>query len=275
MKTIQLLKYYIILLSFTIFTTHANNQASNTDVYKLLDKSGLTKAIDSFPMQINAMVQQMSLTQKDPTDSEKFMSIMNASTNVDALQNTMFEYVKNNVSATDIKQILAWLDSDLASKIVKAELRSTDPAFTANLMRYIADLQQNPPSQARRLAINNYLKSTQAIEQTVEMIKSLIRNMFTAVRKLNPDNADISNDFEKQMSIVESQIAAGMRQQIVLSSYYIYENISDEELSLHGQFFHTELGKKYLAASFGAIGDAMNQWGENLMVNIAKEKQQK
>ena len=67
----------------------------------------------------------------------------------------------------------------------------------------------------------------------------------------------------------------GLRQQLILSSFYTYQNISNEELVEYIQFYKSDSGKKEIAIINKALTAILRSWflevGERL-ADLAKEK---
>ena len=262
----------IVLASLIITTSYASNQISDAQVYQLMDKSGVTKSIEGLPQQLQAMGQQMALTAKNPAEHQKFMEVFVSSLNPDVMLNQMSEHIKKNVSYDELQLILTWLDSDLASRVVNAELQSSDPKFQQNLMHYIAELQTTPPSPERTKVIINYVESAEVVEQSINMIMAMLENMFEAFKVTQPENVELAGQLDVQLEQMAANIKPAMEQQMILTSYFIYRDISNKDLNQYSSFYKQDTGKKYLSLMIGAIGDGMSDWGASLIHQIAKEK---
>ncbi|NQZ86916.1 MAG: hypothetical protein HRT54_04980 [Colwellia sp.] len=262
----------IILASFIITTSYANNQISDAQIYQLMDKSGATKSIEGLPEQMQAMGQQMALTAKNPSEHKKFMEVFVSSLNTDKLLQQMSEHIRKNVSSEELQLILTWLDSDLASRVVSAELQSAEPKFQQNLMHYVAELQTTPPSAERTKVIINYVESSEVVEQGINMVTALLGNMFEAIKITQPENVQLAKQLDGQLEQMAVNMKPAMEQQMILTSYFIYRDISNEDLNQYSSFYKKETGQKYLSLMVGAIGEGLNEWGASLIHQIAKEQ---
>jgi len=262
----------IVLASLIITTSYANNQISDAQVYQLMDKSGVTKSIEGLPQQLQAIGQQMALTAKDSAEHQKFMKVFVASLNPDVMLRQMSDHIKKNVSYDELQLILTWLDSDLASRVVNAELQSSDPKFQQNLMHYMAELQATPPSPERTKVIINYVESSEIVDQSINMIMAMLENMFEAFKVTEPENVELAKQLDIQLQQMAANIKPAMEQQMTLTSYFIYRDISNKDLNQYSHFYKQDTGKKYLSLMVGAIGDGMNEWGASLIQQVAKEK---
>ncbi|WP_206484056.1 hypothetical protein [Thalassotalea sp. G2M2-11] len=272
MKIFTHIRYCILVMSLITFTSHAYNKVSDEQVYTLMDKSGITRSIQGLPMQMNMIGQQMALTAKDPAEHQKFMQIFTSSMDTDGMVQKMLVHIQNNVSASEMESILAWLDSDLATRIVKAELQSTEPEFQQNFMRFMADMQSNPPAQARTQAIIHYVESSKVAEQAMKMMKGMMKNMFMAIKASKPEDQELAANLDKQLEQMSASLQPVLKQQMILTSYFIYQNISNEDLANYSNFFMHDTGKKYLSVLVDAVGAAMNDWGATLMKNVIAEQ---
>jgi hypothetical protein len=270
-KTISLLGSIFIVTVLTITSSFANNQVSDAQIYQLMDKSGVTRAIDGFPMQMQAMGQQMALTAKDSAEHQKFMKTFISSVNTEEMNQAIYSSIKQNVASEDMIKMLAWLEGELAAKIVAAELQSTEPEFQQNLMHFIADLQTTPPSQERTQTIIHYVESSKVAEQGLDMVIAIVKNMFEAIKVGKPDDKELATQLDAQLAQMKATMGPAFEQQMVLTSYYIYRDISDADLNQYSNFYQQEIGKKYLSALMEAIGDAMGQWSSSLVKLIEAE----
>jgi hypothetical protein len=273
MKKLSILfGHAVILASLMISSVFANEQVSDTQIYQLMDKSGATRAIEGLPLQMQAMGQQMALTAKDPSEHQKFMEIFLSSMDTEVMLAQMLASIRANVSQTELTSILQWLETDLASKIVKAELQSAEPEFQQNLTRYLADLQATPPSTERTQAIIYYVESSQVVEQAMKMMMEMIKNMFEAVKVANPNNQELATNLDAQLAQMATSMRPALEQQMILTSYFIYKDISDAELAQYSDFYQQEIGKKYLSLLIDAMGSALNGWGTSLVNQIVETK---
>ncbi|MBC3764995.1 hypothetical protein [Neptunicella marina] len=276
MKKAFSLSNYMFVLLFSCLSSAYASDMKDAQAYQLMDKSGLTRAIESLPQQMQALSQQMALTEKNAGSQQAFSSLLQQSVNTDQMLQQIATYLKSQLNAEETVALLAWLSSEPTATVIDAELQSSDPQFQQNLMRYIADLQSNPPADARKQAIINFVQSTQMVEQSVKMIMSIVDGMFDGVKATRANDPQVAATLDQQKAQMEPMLQGAMQQQMVLTSYYIYRDISDEDLAKYAQFYQTDLGKKYLSIMYGAIGTALGNWGTdfvNLMVKQDTEKQ--
>lgn len=276
MKKHSITYSFFITLAF-LFTqaVSAQNLATDEEVYSYLSLSGASKALQGIPAQIQGMGQQMQLTVKDPEQSQKVMAIIAASWQQDVIEQQVFDYVKANISAEQMKQLLVWLKGDLATRVKLAEEKASEPSFNQELMRYMADIQSNPPAPSRIAAVRKFIEETDMIDNTMEMVMDISQGLMHSFQTIMPNEAE-PVDIEAQLSQMEMMIKPMLEQQMIMSSYYIYDGISDADLAEYTAFYQQDLGQKEIEVMYGALGHAMNVWaqsmGKDLAADIEKNK---
>ncbi|QOL26658.1 DUF2059 domain-containing protein [Thalassotalea sp. LPB0316] len=263
----------VALSSVVTFTTSAQG-VSDSQVYQLLDKSGSTRAIESIPMQMQAMGQQLSLTAKDQQEHQEFMELLVNSMNTDEMLSQMLASIKKSMTSEDIEDVLAWLNSDIGERVVTAELKSAEPEFQQEFMMYAAQLQSTPPSQARKQVIMDLVEKSQMVDQGMNLITGIIKNMFDAVKSKTPEDQELASTLDSQLDMMTRSLRPAIEQQMILTSYYIYQDISNEDIATYTSFFEQPTGKKYITSMYDAVGVAMSSWGTNLMTDIVAKYDQ-
>ncbi|XOV79761.1 MAG: hypothetical protein ACFHVJ_02105 [Aestuariibacter sp.] len=264
----------VLLTTIASTSVFARNQVTDAEIYQLMDKSGITRGIQGLPMQMQAMGQQMALTAKDPAEHQAFMQMFLGSMDTDKMLATMAEYLRAHASQKQVQALLSWMESDLVSRFIQAELRASEPQFQQELMTYLAELQAAPPSQERTAAVVNFVSSSEMVEQSLKMVTAMLENMFSAVKALNPGNEELATNLDNQADVIATALRGSIEQQMIISSYYIYQDFSNEELAQYSQFYQQELGKSYLKLLFGGMGEAMSDWGVSLIQQIEQEQAQ-
>ena len=62
-----------------------------------------------------------------------------------------------------------------------------------------------------------------------------------------------------------------LEQQMIMVSYFIYDQLTDQEIQQYSQFYQQPLGKKELTVMYDGIGQALNYWSTTAFANIAAE----
>lgn len=263
-----------LLLVSTLFigSAQAFEKAADAKIYQLMDKTGATRTIQNLPSQMVSMGQQLSLTAKNPDEHKAFMDLFISSIDTDVMLNKVYESILANTTAKEVDSLLTWTETPLAAKVLAAEQSAMKPNFEQDLMRYMADLQANPPTQERTNAILSYVEKSQMVEQGMKVAMSVVANMFDAFKAMQPESTELHNMLDGQIGQMETMMRPAFEQQMVLSSYYIYQEVSNVDLQQYGQFYQTELGKRYMDVLIDALSYALDDWGKLFASMIIKEE---
>jgi len=262
------------LMAMITFNVHAKSQVSDAQVNELLQKSGSARALESLPMQMSGISQQMLMSTGDQKAAEFMSGALDKTLDPSALISDLKSHIKNNVTAAQMNDILGWLNTDLAGKIVSAELQATDPQFQQLFLEYMAQLQSTPPSQERTQAVVAFVKNSQMVELTTNMMFSMMKNMFDGFKSLNPEKPQLGDMLDAQLEQMKTSMKPMIEQQIVMSSYFIYKDISEQELAEYGNFYQSPTGKVYIETMMGGIAEAMGNWGQALVTHIHEQVSQ-
>ena len=255
----------LVVGSLAVSTVFAKSSVTDEQVYQLLDKSGATRTIESLPMQMQAMGQQMAMTAKDQQSHQAFMQVFLSSMNTETMIEHMAAHIKKEVQAEDLHSMLTWLETDLALRMVSAELTAAEPDFQQKFMGFMAQLQSNPPTPERTQTVIQYVESAKIVDQAMNVMSAMMQNMFAAVKAQDPENAALASMLDSQFEQMTTSMRPALEQQMIMTSYYIYRDINDADLNQYGNFFQQELGQKYMSLVVGAMGVALNNWGVTLM----------
>lgn len=263
--------YFVLFLCITLFSNNAfSNSINNEDIYSYLDLSGTKTALNGIPEQMFAMGQQMQLTAKNPEESNRVMEVLANSWQVDDMERIVFEHVKQNFTAVELKNLLVWLQSDLSRRIKQAEEKSSEPNFNQEFMQYMAKVQTNPPSPERIQAVRNFIESTQMVDHTVDMVVGIAKGITKNVQVT--DSETITDEqIDNQMQQMEAMMKPQLEQQLILVSYFLYEDLTNEDINSYADFYQKPLGQKELKVMSGAVVKALGSWSESAFNTLNNE----
>lgn len=275
------MKKYIIptlLLSICIFINFSQVFAGVHEdlVDKYIKISGIDEMLATFPGQIEAMNAQRILTSKNQELEKKIASIMKESFDITLADQNLYSFLLKNTDVNFLENLAQWYETPLAKKIIEEEMLSSGPESQAELLRYIADLQTNPPAQDRIAVIQELEKTTKLSELTTDIVLEMMRGMFEAFNLAMPEEKrqDIGN-IEEEIGKIRPLIQESMRQQMILSSFYSYRNISNEELGKYIDFYKSNVGKKEIEVTGNAFAFVLKQWFVNVgekIITLAKKE---
>jgi len=88
-----------------------------------------------------------------------------------------------------------------------------------------------------------------------------MRGMFESFNLTLPeDKQKTMGDIEEEIQKYKPVIQNSLRQQMILSSFYSYRNISNEELIKYIEFYKSHTGKTEINVVGNAIANVLKQW---------------
>ena len=243
------------------------NTTKTEEVKTYLDLSGINLVLESVPSQIQAMSQQMQLTEKDPVQAQEFMNVLISSWDEQKIQYALIDNIKSSFSTDEIKQLNTWLKTDLAQKIKLAEQKSSSSSFNQDFMQYMSKIQSTPPNAERVASVRHFIESTHLVDHTLEMILGISKGL-TKTLQASEGVVITEEQLATQMQQMEGMMKPQLEEQMIYVSYYTYEEISDEDIHNYSDFYNTPLGQKELNVMSKSIGHSFGLWVEDAMKNI-------
>ncbi|MGJ8692000.1 MAG: hypothetical protein ACSHW0_05925 [Thalassotalea sp.] len=265
MRTISsFLKYFTLLTLFITQQVFANDKISEGEVYSYLELSGLKASIQGMPAQIQSMSQQMQLTSKDPAKDKIMMSALLDTWQEEKINKKIISALQAQMSKSEMTELLTWLNSDLVKSVKLEETKATLPDFQQELMGYMAGIQANPPTAKRQQLARAFIDNTKMAENGVEIAMAIIENMFNSMKIAMPEKKIPEAQMQQQLSQMRGMMTQMMDQQMMMTSYYLYKDVSDANLEQYIDFYKKPLGQKEIKVVYGAFIEGMKVWGDDI-----------
>lgn len=184
-----------------------------------------------------------------------------------------------SLSADDVTTMNAFFDSDLGSRIVKAEkaggVLSMQEEINANAEALVADARKDPERAAVFERIDKTLNSSELSARSSE---SLLKAMSTAMAESGPMPPD-----PDKLALVDQRIAAmhgalvdQAHTMILASAQRIYRGISTADMTTYADFLETP-PSQIMYAAFSSVMDGFyaetgKRIGEELSAAIRQQK---
>ena len=215
----------------------ASAQTHEEMVETYMALSGVDDALMSFPAQLQASMSQRILVSKHPEMDKQVMQIMTDAYDLEAARDNMRGYLLEYTDMDFLQQLLQWLHTPLSRKIISEEKKSSDPDNQAAMVQYINDLRTFPPSSERIALINEVVKVTEVVELTTNVVIKIMGGMINSLNMVLPQGKQESKEqIDAKIEMTRAGIKEALRQQMTLTSYYTYRNISDDELMTYIEF---------------------------------------
>ncbi|MCP4265772.1 MAG: hypothetical protein GY777_09380 [Candidatus Brocadiaceae bacterium] len=259
-KRLTLTSLLTICLSLN-FTSYVFAGLHEKLINKYIEISGLDQMLSTFPDQIDAIFSQNTLTSDQSETEKKVAVIMKESFDIVLVKKNLNSFLLQNTNINFFKNLINWLETPLAQKIKEEELSSSGPGSQAKLLRYIADLQTNPPSQDRITIIQEVERTTKLSELSTYIAMETIRGMLGSFNLTLPEGKRKSmGEIEEEIQAIKPSIQNSLQQQMILTSFYSYRNISNEELIEYIEFYKSNTGKAEILVVGKAIANVIKEW---------------
>ncbi|ANQ50212.1 hypothetical protein MY04_2844 [Flammeovirga sp. MY04] len=259
------------LITLLFCTQFSFAQSSKATVQELFKVSGIEGQFESVDQMVEAQLQQ-SKAAMSTEDYAKFEKIMKSSLNAQMLSNAFEEYYMKNCSEEKLKAAIKLYDNPLVEKAKQGEIASKDPSKQAEQMTFFQDMGTNPPSQERILLIGALNEELGTVEMTENLMKSMMLSILKGANSMAPANEKLT---EEQMQAQANQafppmIMQQLQQQMIAYSFYMYKDLSDEELKEYTTVWASEEGKYFTENTIKAFTYSFEKVGENMAKAMVK-----
>ncbi len=227
-------KGVFILVIVATFATSIFAKADIELVREYMDISGATQTISSLSTQITSGIKQTSaMYGKKPSKKrlELIKTLFAPNRSIKVVEDKMAMLFNDD----ELLEIINFYHSKVGKEIVDAELNSISPETQSDMLHYIADLRENPPSKKRAKLISKFID----VVDMSGVIKDLFFEMFDYLNREAPKSKRASM---KQRSQFMERLNSSFDKQLYLSTLYMYRDISDNDLESAIQYFQSKSG---------------------------------
>lgn len=256
--------FCVLFISVFAFSAFAKeNKVSDQQIQEFIQLSGVQQLLDSIPAQIYAMANQQQLIQANPNVDNSVAQILIEAWQPESINESISAYIFENSNSDEITDLLEWRKSPLAKKMTALELASSEPSFQADFLRYMADLQETPPSPETMQVIQRLVGATNMADTMLAMSTQITRGMLSVLTETEENRDKVTqSEIDQQIASMREIMLPQMQQQAILMSYYIYRDVSNDELAQYSSFYESDLGSKELSLLFGSLSLSMNEWAK-------------
>ncbi|MEL7169645.1 MAG: hypothetical protein AAGN64_09895 [Bacteroidota bacterium] len=231
----------LVTASPAIAQTSADNAtAVRSIVQDLLVRSNSYAAVTAF----ETMVQQ---------NPDSIAQDMRAGFDRDAFTETLERTIADSLTLAQAEALLTWMEQPAIRRAQQADLLYlSDPDADAKLDAFGQQLGTAIPLDTTRAQLAYLMEeATQAGE--------LILDMIVATTQALTEGATMTAEEEAE---VRAMLGPQMADYSVLSNYYIYRDLSIEEMAGYARALNSEEGALYYEVIGEGFGAAMREWAE-------------
>jgi len=229
-------KNILSIAVISILSVNAFAKADMSLVRDYMDISGTTQTIENMSSNItNTLYQTSAIYGKKPDQKkiQRLQKIFDPQKSINIVEKEISDELKNS----DLKKMIAFYRSDAGKELVDATLDSLSPNAQSELLRFLADLRENPPTKLRVKAINSLIEAL----DMQEMIEYMYNEIFSYLNKNAPKERRLS---KKKRDELMDMMSNSLQKQLFLSSLYVYRDINNDDLNKITEYLKSKTGTK-------------------------------
>jgi hypothetical protein len=254
-----LLGMILCLLSMSGFAS----MPSEEDLNQYIEISNIHSVLEGVEDQMEGQLNQMMVT-KDAELIEKIKPVMIASWDIVEGNSIVRNVIKQRITSDEIKALIQFHSQPWVQSIAHAEKQVDGPNFESEMVRFFEDMQKQPPSASRAESIRSFVEKT----QMVDLVMNMIVKMTQATHMAFNDAADDTDAEWLQTEKEIMKMTPQMEQQLTMMSYFLYRDISEDDLKTYGDFYAEDLGRKESGVILGGVEKVFVKWTEKLATDI-------
>ncbi|MBL1259930.1 MAG: DUF2059 domain-containing protein [Thiotrichaceae bacterium] len=263
MRKLSKLMLTLVLFGFSAVSISAESNKAAL-VLALMQQSGMNMQIELIPAQVKAGIRD-SARQGVPMDvviQDKLVGALDTQ----SLNQSVQDYMAEEMSVDEMRQVLSWLASPLGKRVVAMERLASQPD-TMMKMFEAYKIEQARPGRLERI---------QRIDEAVlskERTKDLMVNIqiFFGMAMAAESGSMQRASYGQTRYNMEQAMAPmwGELEQVVTMMYlFTYQGLSDAELDQYIEFTASPVGRKYNQVLYEGLSDAFSNAGKSLRQSL-------
>lgn len=251
--------------------------AAADPVDELMHKSGLWKQIGEFEPMMQAGIAQ-SQSEGKRLDEDALRALRRAAAAgyaPDRMRAAVRGQIASELALRDIREVTAWLSTDLGKRVTAAEEKASEPAQAQRLAQGEDKVLAKLP-RSRRALIDRLVKATRAAEFNAALLIDTTVGVMRGIALVTPQDGD-GAEAEEVIAGIEARRPAlieAMRIESAAAFAVAYESLRDADLEKYVRFAESPLGGKYHDATSraleAALADAAQEMGRQLGILTRK-----
>jgi len=233
-------------------------------VSALMHQSGMDIQIELIPQQVKAGIRD-SARQGTPLDvviQDKLVAALDTQ----SLNQSVQEYMAEEMSVGEIEQVLSWLDSPPGKRVVAMEVKASQPDTMLKMFK-VFETERDRPGRIERIhRIDEAMLSK-------ERTKDLMINMqvFFGMAMVAESGTTQRVSYGQTRYNMERAMASmwGELEQVVTMMYlFTYQGLSNAELDQYIEFTESPVGRKYNQVLYEGLSYAFANAGKSLRQSL-------
>ncbi len=235
---------FFVLISISSF---ANQESLNKShlVHEVYIKSGLAKQIPALRAQVDTHL-NVYKDKLPPEAMEIFAQEVNKIFEPKILEKRIKHNITSSIDNQTILHILKWMNSPLGKRITKLEEKSSTPEETQKMISFIQKKNIKDFPENRVNLFKKLDSEINATDMATDIGIYIGVSVVDILNDMNPESPSYSKEQLKQhIETQRSQIRGEVEKQVLLSCLYIYQSLSDEEISKYLSFMQLNSSRTF------------------------------
>ena len=264
-----------ILAACALLSLPARADSVNRDglIREVLALSGILEQVRNLPAQeiegIEADRERLGAEKAD-----QLRKAVEEAYDPEFLRTSMASFMQRSFDEQQARAALAWLRSPLGVRITHLEIEADTPEGSRRINAYGSEMLRHPPTQIRADLINRLMESSGVGEEGAEVAVAFYTGFIGAMQNVLPEEQRVSSeDLARKMAAMKQQMTKAEGEAQVFAHYYIYRNLSDEELSRYVAFAESPAGRWSHRAIHRALVATITQASARMAEGFSKAAQ--
>jgi hypothetical protein len=263
MRKLSKLILTLVLSGFSAVGISAESNKAGL-VSALMHQSGMDTQIELIPQQVKAGIRD-SERQGAPIDvviQDKMVDAIDTR----SLNQSVQDYMVEEMSLDEIQQVLSWLASPLGKRVVAMEISASQPDTMMKMFEVYKTEQARPDRLERIQRIDEAVLSK---ERTKDLMVNI--QVFFGMAMAAESGAMQRASYGQTRYNMEQAMAPmwGELDQVVTMMYlFTYQGLSDAELDQYVEFTESSVGRKYNQVLYEGLSDAFTNAGKSLRQSL-------
>lgn len=226
---------------------------------QLLTLSGAETQLLALPAQFVAGLRGSMGLAPDGQEAQlaPLIRAVDQSFDADASRAGLLARMRETLSRADVEVIAAWLESDLGTRIIEAEVAAADPAVMPEIMRVANSMMSDAQRLARSTRIVELADVTDYLVDTQKRVAGA--TFIIAASRMSPGEATDPEAFLARLDEAEPAIRFQLGQVLLASTLYTYRDLDHEDLDRYISFLETPEARRFSRIVHGSIMVANDQ----------------
>jgi len=236
---------------------------------EVFELAGINTLFMQMPILIESTFEQMAAQKVDVRIGE-VEKIMTKAFAPRKLRGNALDYISDQLTVKQLKQVRRQLNSPLAMKVTALENAATEADSTAKMMAYAQSLQSNPPAEARIELIADLINASNAVESSLAVRTEFFRGFLEAASQLDPAGERMSSEqIDEQIAMLRGQMEESTAQEVILAFLYTYQSLKDSELKSYISMYQDKSMAKFTTEINRAIAHSFRAAGKVMMKDMS------